>query len=305
MSRFALPFISAFLLSQLFVLAESQEEEIARIFADIGKLPPEPQGPELDRNRGSYVFEAEDGTYDKGGHFGRWNWPEYTGERWGMYDVEITYASVGAQMGVQFYVGDVKAKGHVPQSGSMDDVNVAILDRIYIPDTKTHRVGMLTGEDSNGPSFKLYKVTLRPAPEGDRVSQEIDSSITLEAKTATTFSRKMRYEPNPKKNCLGFWADEKDWAQWRVSVHDGGKFDLEIYQGCGGGNGGSEVAVWINQEQAKFTVEDTGGFQNWKAVKLGTFELATGDHLITVKPLNKTGKAVMDVHKITLNPATS
>jgi len=279
----------------------ANEAELAKIFG--AGTAPEPKHPGLDRTRGQIVFKAADQHYSKGGHFGKWSWGQFTPERWGRYQVNVTQASQGAKMGFQFYVGESKAKGYVAQSGSMDHASTETLGTVYIPTTGPHNVGALTGDDSNGSSFKLREVTLIPAPEGEPSMQGIDGSIVLAAKEAATFSQKMRYEPKPEKNCLGFWTDKEDWAEWRFTVHDAGKFQMEIFYGCASGNEGSEVSVWLNDKEMTFKVADTGGFQSWKSQNLGTLEIGEGKQIVTVKPKTKVGAAVMDVQKIVLTPA--
>lgn len=278
-----------------------EENNFEAVFSQIQKEVRR-SGPDLDRTRGQIIFTAEDGTYLKGEHFGRWNWPEFTPDRWGKYEVEITYVSISPKMGFQFYMGDAKSKGYAPQSGGMEIEHSTSLSPIYIPNTNSVPVGVLSGQNSNGGSFKLRKIVLTPTLEGEPVSQGIDGIITLAAGTATTYSKRMRYEPKAEKNCLGFWSDENDFAEWSFDIHTGGKFKVEVFQGCGDGNGGSEVGFWVNEEQRKFSVEETGGFQNWKSLDLGTVEIESGPNTVTIKPLNKTNKAVMDIHKVVLTP---
>lgn len=282
---------------------ETKEKDPDDPFAglDLGEFK-EPAAPDLDRNRGVIKLNLEDAVYLKGDHSGRWNWPSFTPDRWGNYFVEVSYVSTLPKMGLQFFVGDAKAKGYVPQSGGMNQLHTAVFSTIYLPDTQTHPMGILSGEDSDGAQFKLKGVRLIPAPEGEEVTQGIDGTIELEAGSATTFSKKMRYEPKEVKNCLGFWTEKDDWAQWRFAVHTEGKFDIQIFQGCGGDNAGSEVSVWVDDKEMNFTVVDTGGFQNWKAIDLGSVELTKGDHLVSIKPKTKTGKAVLDVQKVVLTP---
>ncbi len=277
-----------------------REAEIAALFADA--VVAEPKGPGFDRTRGQLDFFTKEATYIKGDHSGRWNWPEWKPRRWGMYDVEVTYVSVVPKMGVQFFVGDAKAKGYVPNSGGMTAQHSTNISRIYIPDTTTSMVGVLTGEDSNGPTFKLRHIRLTPGPEGTRINQSIDGQIELKASLATTFSENMRYEPKPEKNCLGFWTEIDDWAEWKFSVHNGGKFQVDVYYGCGNGNEGSVMGIWFNELEMPFEVEDTGGFQSWKKVTLGEVEAGEGRHLLTAKPKTKAHKAVADIHKIVLTP---
>jgi len=281
--------------------AETSTEEVAKIFAD-ALAAAKPKGPSLDRDRGLIAFPAVQATYEKGPHFGRWRWPEFTGDRWGMYHVEVTYVSVMPRMGMQFSIGETKAKGYLPQTGSMETEKTVVLDRIYIPDTMTYPVGALSGDDSNGETFRLKSVALRPAPEGAEIAQDFDGAVTLAANHATTFSRRMRFEPKPEKNCLGYWTKAADWAEWHFSVHEGGKFTVQLHHGCGTGNEGSEVEVWINDEKRTFKVADTGGFQSWKPVDLGVVELTEGDHRVVINPLSKAKAAVLDVQKLVLTP---
>jgi len=310
MLRYLTPFSAIFVLFGTSLLAQefktdtseelTREEKIAELFE--GAMSAIPKSPDFDRTRGQVEFLAENGEYMKGEHFGRWNWPEFSPNRWGMYNVEVTYVSLTPKMGIQFFVGQAKSKGYVPQSGGMTEEHTTEISRIYLPDTKPKTAGILTGDDSNGPGFKLRKITLTPGPEGDMSAQAIDGHIELTASNATTFSEKMRYEPKPEKNCLGFWTEVDDWAEWKFSVHDGGKFLVEVVYGCGNGNEGSEMGVWFDLHEMSFTVEDTGGFQNWKTVKLDTIDVSKGRHIMTVKPKSKAAKAVADIHKIILTP---
>jgi hypothetical protein len=303
------PFLLAALAAGLFSVPARAETpadaaaagDIAKIFAQ-ALADSRPKGPDLDRDRGLIVFDAATGRYDKGLHFGRWHWPEFTGDRWGAYHVEVTYTATTSRMGFQFYLGDAKAKGYLAQSGSMEEERTAVLDRLYLPDTATRTVGVLSGEDSNGTGFQLKRIALRPAPEGDEPAQAIDGTVHLAARDATTFSRRMRYEPKPEKDCLGFWTEVDDWAEWNFAVHDGGPFTVQVLHGCGGGNHGSEVAVWINDVQRTFTVADTGGYQSWKPADLGAVDLPAGTHRLVVKPLTKAKGGILDVHRIVLTP---
>ena len=60
--------------------------------------------------------------------------------------------------------------------------------------------------------------------------------------------------------------------------------------------GGSEPKV-------KSTVEETGGFQNWKTRTVGTFEAKEDlDLELEVIPQTNPGAAVMDLQQIVLHP---
>ena len=78
---------------------------------------------------------------------------------------------------------------------------------------------------------------------------------------------------------------------------------LVVLQGCGKGQGGSEVEVSVGQQILGFTVEDTGHFQNFKAREIGKLTLdRPGRYTLTVKPKKRAAAAVMDLRSITLKP---
>jgi len=175
----------------------------------------------------------------------------------------------------------------------------------YLAEPDEYPAALLAGDQSNVPSFKVKGIRFSPAPESEPLGQSIDGTITLEAKTATTYSEDMRYEPKPEKDCLGMWRNQEDWAEWVFGVNTPGEFELSLKYGCGNGNEGSEVAVLVNDQTFKFTVEDTGGFQSWEEISLGKVKLTTlGENKLATVPLNKKAKAVMDIKKVSLTPTS-
>jgi arylsulfatase A len=143
----------------------------------------------------------------------------------------------------------------------------------------------------------------RPNPEYVPNPQADSGVVTLPAKTAEVHGVQLRYEPLPHKNTLGFWTRADDWASWAFRVRKPGAFAVEVLQGCGKGSGGSEVEFTVAGQTLKMTVEDTGGFQNFKARTIGTVRLEkAGDYTLAVRPRSKPGAAVMDLRSVTLRP---
>jgi arylsulfatase A-like enzyme len=126
--------------------------------------------------------------------------------------------------------------------------------------------------------------------------------IRLFAKDAHIHAKNMRYEPQPYKNVLGYWTNQEDWADWEFEVKAAGRYEVEITQGCGKGSGGAEVAVEAAGANLKFTVQDTGHFQNFIQRTIGEFELPSGKQTLAVKPRSKPGAAVMDLRRVVLRP---
>jgi hypothetical protein len=115
--------------------------------------------------------------------------------------------------------------------------------------------------------------------------------------------QQVRYEPQPFKNTIGYWTRVEDWVSWDCEITKPGLFSVEVLQGCGKGSGDSEVEVTVGDQVLKFTVKDTGHFQNFVARDIGRFTLATpGRYTLAVKPKTKPGMAVMDLRQVTLRP---
>lgn len=279
-------------------------------------LPPDPFGDleeikeaadypvELDRTRGTFLIDAEDGKYQPGSHFANWFWT-MEAERWGNYYVGLLYESSRPKLGVQVKIGEEVLKSYASRTSERTMHEPMILGTAYLEKPGEYPVMMLTGDQSNVPAFQVKGLKFIPAPESEPLGQSIDGEIILEAKTATTYSEMMRYEPKPEKNCLGFWIHEEDWAEWVFDVSTPGEFDITVTYGCGNGNEGSEVAVYVNDQTREFTVGDTGGFQSWKEVKLEKVKLEVeGENKIAIVPQSKAKKAVMDIQKIVLTPAS-
>lgn len=138
-----------------------------------------------------------------------------------------------------------------------------------------------------------------PIPEPSPVSQPpAIGLVQLEPKDAILHSTKLRYEPQPQKDTLGFWVDPADWAEWECEIPQSGAYAVEILQGCS--KGGSVVDVQIGRASINFTVEDTGHFQRFVPRKIGVLELPAGKTRVALKPIEKKGGAVMDVRRLSL-----
>lgn len=133
------------------------------------------------------------------------------------------------------------------------------------------------------------------------VSQSEDATLRLAAHDAVVHGEKLRYEPQPHKNTVGYWTVTDDWCEWHCYVDQPGEFDVVIWQGCGKGHGGSQVAVVVGEQPLQFTVEDTGHFQNFKRRELGTVTRSEpGVFTVQLRAQSKAAGAVMDVRLVEL-----
>ena len=285
--------------------------------ASTTNVPPDPFGDiaskkgipdysvEVDRDRGSFLLDAKEGQYQPGSHFGNWHWTANVA-REGNYYVGLKYDSSRPKLGVQVKIGDVATlKSYAARTNSLSNDKPMILGAAHLPKKGEYPVFLLTGDQSNVPAFQVNGIQFIPAPESEPLGQSIDGTIHLEAKSATTYAEMMRYETKPEKNCLGYWINKDDWAEWKFGVTDPGKFKLSVTYGCGGGNEGSDIALLANDKTFNFKVEDTGGFQMWKTIDLGTVEFdSTGEQKIAILPQTQAAKGIMDIKEVILTPVT-
>jgi hypothetical protein len=150
-------------------------------------------------------------------------------------------------------------------------------------------------------------------PQGDFVTkvyaapvQLSGGRIVLHSSTAQVQGEKLQYERGEAKNTLGFWVKPGDWASWHFQVAKPGTYAVHLWQGCGKGSGGSEVEIRCAGQSVKFTVEETGHFQNFKERVVGKVKFdKKGPQVLEVRALSKPGGAVMDLRQVILMPEAS
>lgn len=231
-----------------------------------------------------------------------WN---YQPTRWGKYDLELVYSADGGE-GTELEIEIAGQKFAVtrPSTGTWYRYRTLPVGRVYLAKAEPFTVAVSCKTLRGPAALNLKAVILRPAPEGQPIGQEPSGGVTLAARDAITHSTMMRFEPATNKNCLGYWVNPNDWAEWEFSITRPGTFEIEIWQGCGKGNGGSEVAVAVGGERLSFVVEDTGHFQNFIPRRIGRVHLGSaGMQILSIRPANKKAAAVMDIRELRLVPA--
>jgi arylsulfatase A len=145
--------------------------------------------------------------------------------------------------------------------------------------------------------------SMKPNPDYVPNPQAADGIVTLPGKMADIHGTQLRFEPSPHKNTIGCWFRVEDSATWEFELTKPGSFRVEVLQGCGTGQGGSTVEVKIVDQAMTFVVEDTGGFQNFKARDIGTVRIdKPGRYTLSVQPKTRAKSAVMDVREVRLIP---
>ena len=272
---------------------------------------------------GRIVFSALDAKV-RGGHaklesdpgnhrIGFWTDPadsvswDFKPTRWGMYDLELAFSADGGEgTELSFAIAGRTFAVKRPSTGSWYRYQTLPIGRFYLSRAEPFTLRGGCGALKGGAVMNLKSMTLRPAPEGNPISQEASGAVTLPARDATVHGVMLRYEPATNKNCLGYWVNPNDWADWEFSVTQPGTFEVEVWQGCGKGQGGSAAQVEVAGQKFEFVVEDTGHFQNFVPRRLGRVALLKpGTHSLAIRATRKQAGAVMDVQKIRLVPAAT
>lgn len=231
--------------------------------------------------------------------------------RWGAYDVRLTYSTASPSgTKIEVSLGDTTLPGRLESTGNWYRYTTIPLGRVVIPAAGDLPVTVRCTKLVGGAVMNLKAVTLTPACEGKPPVQDDDGTVTLHGRDATVRGTTLRWEPAEKKQTLGFWTRQSDAAEWIFTVRAPGEFEVEVLQGCGAGQGGSEMAIEIDAvrptaSRVAFTIEDTGGFQAFRPRIISRVTIAEpGEHTLRVQPQTIAKAAACDIRQIRLVPVT-
>lgn len=226
-----------------------------------------------------------------------WN---YKATRWGMYDVELTYSLESKKSKIHIEIGDKSINSEIQATNSWYKYNTVRLGKIYLPKSGQYLIAVKGVEKESAAVMNFKSLVLVPTSEGKEIIQS-GRNISLHSRDSKVNGVILRYEPAQKKQCLGYWSNPSDWASWDFIVKEPGDYTVTVRQGCGRGHGGSKVSIISGTQKLIFNAEDTGGFQNWKNIDIGSIKLKEpGLNILEVRPLDKKSDAVMDIQEIIL-----
>jgi hypothetical protein len=254
----------------------------------------------LESHRGNHRI----GFWTDAADFVSWS---HAATRPGTYEVELTYSLEGGEgTDARIAIGEKALDVKLPATGSWYSYGAKSPGKVSIPAPGKIQIAVRCLKKTGAAVMNLKAVTLRPASEGNPVVQAGDGSVTCHARDVTIHGVLVQYEPRPEKNTVGFWLNEKDRVSWELTIAKPGRFQVEVLQGCGKGQGGSEVEMELAGQTLRFTVEDTGHFQNFVPRTIGAVNLEKpGAHALRVKPVRKAKDAVMDLRQVRLVPVES
>jgi hypothetical protein len=81
---------------------------------------------------------------------------------------------------------------------------------------------------------------------------------------------------------IGSWKDRKAALQWELTVDEDATAEVELWQSCAPGCGG-KFELQIGAQQISGETESTGGWHEYRTMRLGTVALKAGTHVVTLR----------------------
>lgn len=248
----------------------------------------------------------------------RW---KYTPSRWGRYRVGLIAGNFSrTTVTSQLEIAGNLLTAKVPPSDPETRLTFCDAGTIALPTTAPYSLEWRcdfpgtaipsvpnSSPSANGRAASLgwhpVALILEPACEGTPPVQAGSKPIVLHGRDATVRGTILRYEPHIKKQTLGYWVRGTDAAEWTFTLKHPGEFEVEVLQGCGRGEGGSEISVQFDTAELSFRVEETGHFQNFRERRIGRVKLhGENPHRVRVVPRKIAHHAALDLRQLRLVP---
>jgi hypothetical protein len=139
--------------------------------------------------------------------------------------------------------------------------------------------------------------------------------IKLSARDATVHGRKMTYDGDRTTpvgpESLQDWTSAEEYVTWFVDGLKPGDYTAEVTYACVGKQSGSDVEIGLDAAKdavpgaAALTlhVQDTGGWEQFRAESVGKLHLSGGRQTLSVKAKSMPHGAVMNLRQVVLTPA--
>jgi putative membrane-bound dehydrogenase-like protein len=127
-----------------------------------------------------------------------------------------------------------------------------------------------------------------------------DNALTLPATRCFIYGRDIVFEPEFQN--IGYWHGAHDYVVWKVRLDKPAEFDVYLDYACHPDAAGNTFAIDGVAPPIRGKVATTGGWDQYKLVKLGTVKLPAGVQRITVRPDGLLRSALFDLRTLYLVP---
>jgi alpha-L-fucosidase len=143
-----------------------------------------------------------------------------------------------------------------------------------------------------------------PKPIAPTLRQNADGGLSLlaiECDVHATNAKLEKKGDHPYN--IGYWTNIKDTVSWDATIDKPGHFAVDLEYSLGGPQPGSEINIEFGKIKT-LPVKLAAGkdFLDFHTINIGDVDLPAGPITVTVRPVKKTGVAVMDLRRIELKP---
>ena len=149
-----------------------------------------------------------------------------------------------------------------------------------------------------------YEGALDPLPFS--VHPSADGTLLLLPHDATLEGPSLKVEQvgviGDVKYNIGYWLDPAASATWPIAGQRAGKYRVVAELACKSESAGARVSLDCGGSRVDFTVEGTGGWQDYREFELGVLDVPAGSQSVSLRAASKPGEAVVNVRAIRLVP---
>ncbi len=134
-------------------------------------------------------------------------------------------------------------------------------------------------------------------------SQPTDGTILLTPATARIHGYKIRRAGRTEPIITG-WSDSQEYVEWPGACRKAGRYEVQVTYSCAPHAGG-EFAIHAGSSIARAKTENTGDWQSFTTVKLGTLEVVNDNTTLSLRPTGEIRHALMNLKSVRLIPASA
>ena len=112
----------------------------------------------------------------------------------------------------------------------------------------------------------------------------------------------LMYEDYEGRFCVGHWKSANDQIIWSFDVAKKGNYLVYARVACGDAQSGGTISVMIDDQEKTFVMPDTGVWETYTDLDLGTVSLAAGTHSLVVQGKDKPQTYYGNLQSISLIP---
>ncbi|MEI8017883.1 MAG: c-type cytochrome, partial [Schlesneria sp.] len=133
------------------------------------------------------------------------------------------------------------------------------------------------------------------------IVKPINGRLTLPASAAAIYGDHITFEQ--QFGNIGFWHGLQDHVAWTFELPRAAEFDVYLDGACDAASAGNGYRVEIGERTMIGRIDSTGGWDRYRAFKIGTISLNEGTHRVVVRPDGETIRgALVDLRCIQMVP---